>query len=213
MKQLILCLAGVSLFFTSCSEETIVQEQPVSSKQSIELLTFGFAEYQTEQNKGFGANFYCYIDLTTDSVFIQRKINPLEENKISAWAGILPGISQQPVIVEYIEASQKYVSGTTISPELSEGTLYCGNHYYIKYKQDDEERFHFYRTTGLDEKYKQVTDYIQLLEQNSILRQSHKFINEDSVVVPAVNQPGFSLRQIPPPIRAKVNYAPPVEKR
>jgi len=212
MKQLILLLL-IAIALTSCSEETIDKEAYITNGV-IELVTFSMSENPTEQNKGFSPGYYCYLNLETDSVFIQRKIDMFDKPKIVARAGSISGISKHPAIVAYLEASKQYESGSVITPKTPEGSIYCGLTFYTNYKHAGKERIHYFTSRNLDKRFELFTGYILALIESNELGLVNKFAPEDSVIVPIVNHQSFNLGPMPPPpIRAKVNYTPPLNKR
>jgi hypothetical protein len=211
MKQLILCLAGTAILLAGCSEETIKQEIPEPGKHEIELIAFGMSNNPTDQNKGFGLAYYCYIDLKSDSVFIQKRVGSFESSQDSAWVGMVSGLSQNKVLRSFIEASQQTKNGNIVATLPNGKFFYDGYHYYSSYKKGNSDKFHFYTTSELETKFEEGVDYIMALYLKEKLKPVNSFVNADSMVIQLVNKPEFSVGRLPapPPIRATVNYTPP----
>lgn len=210
MKQLILLLLS-GMVFTSCFEETIEKEAPERNSHIIEFVTLGFAENPTDKNKGFGAFYYCYLNLTTDSVFIQQKINPIEQPETFAWAGTIPGLSNNSELQNYLGATKQYKSGEKISEPIEEGANFCGPTYAIRNYKAGVDNIHYFTTNDLDVRYVQVKDFILSLRNKDQLKPVNT-IDEDVIVVPIVSVAGSDLRPPPPPdlppppppVRAKI---------
>ncbi|MBB6611309.1 hypothetical protein H7F15_09695 [Pontibacter sp. Tf4] len=219
MKQLLLSLTTIAILLTGCSDETIVKDAPAGDGSVIELVTFGLSDNPTQQNKGFCPGHYVYINLETDSVYIQRKIDNSDSTETVAKAGYISGISKHPAIVAYIEASRQYESSNLITPKTPEGTLYCGLTFYTNYSYAGEERIYYFTSRELDKRFELFTDYLLALTESPDLDVVNSLVPDDSIMVPIVNHESFgagrtvpwSDRPMPPP-PVKVNYTPPLEK-
>ncbi|MER2998528.1 hypothetical protein [Pontibacter populi] len=198
-----------------CSEENIEKETPVSSSGVIELVAFGLSENPIEENKGFGVAYYCYLNLETDSVFVQKRLNEDEQYETFAWAGTIKGISQNQKLLNFIEVSQKTKNGNIVTTLPNGKFFYDGYHYYSSYKKGNSDKFHFYTASKLESEFEEGVEYMMALYQHEKLKSINSFVNTDSIVVQLVNRPAFNKGRLspPPPIRVKVNYTPPLEKR
>ncbi|NEM96838.1 hypothetical protein [Pontibacter burrus] len=220
MKQLIVSLLIATILLYSCSDETIVKEAPIRSGSVIELVTFGLSENPTKENKGFRPGYYCYINLQTDSVYIQHKRHYLDVPQTVARAGYIKNISRHPAIVAYTEASKQYKNGKLITPKTPEGTLYCGLTFYTNYSHAGKERIHYFTSQRLDKRFQRFTDFVLALTESKELEPVNKSVPEDAVIVPIVNNQSFGLGPAPPwsdlpppPVRATINFTPPLENR
>lgn len=221
MNRTIVYLLPLLFGLCSCTDENQIST-PFSDEHAIELLAFGFADNPTEENKGFGVANYFYLDLTTDSVFIQSKVDTGGTYVTIARAGTIAGLAKEPVVSAFIKATAEYESGKTISAPIEEGVLYCGSTYYSNYKNRSGERFHYYTTHGLDSRIKDATRYFLSLRSDSRLTESNQLLHEDDLVVPIINHASFKFGPPPPfdlppppppPVRSEINFAPPLEKR
>ncbi|MBB6611310.1 hypothetical protein H7F15_09700 [Pontibacter sp. Tf4] len=211
MKSILLSLVGIAIVLSGCSEETIKKEFTVRDSHVIEFVTLGFAEDANDENKGFGAFYYCYLNLATDSVFIQQKINPIEQPETFARAGIIAGISQNPVLHNYLEAAKQYKSGQIISEPVEEGASFCGPTYAIRNYGSGVEKILYFNTNDVDLRFVHVKDFILSLLKKEQLKPV-KVMDEDKIVVPMVRFAGYDLRppppdlpHPPPPAQEKVN--------
>jgi len=220
MRQLLPFLASATILLFGCSDETMEKDTPVRSGSVIELVTFGLSENPTEKNKGFSPGYYCYINLQTDFVYIQRKRHDLDESVTVARAGYIKNISRHPTIVAYTEASKQYKNGKLITPKTPEGALYCGLTFYTNYSHAGKERIHYFTSRKLNKRFERFTDFVLALTESKELEPVYKTVPDDSVIVPIVNHKSFgSERTVPwsdrplPPPPVRVNYTPPLEKQ
>jgi hypothetical protein len=210
---LLLCL---SLF--SCTDEAL-EEKVNLEKHTIELVAFGFADNPTEENKGFGIAYYFYLNLDTDSVFIQKKIDLDDEPETFAWTGTIEGMSGNAKIKDFIDASRETPDGFISNTKIPELMLYCSYYYYSKYTDGENVKYQFYTHHNLDKRFRQAVDMIMGSYKSAQLIPVNKFVDSDSIIVAIISggdvlfrpPPPFDLP--PPPIRAKVNYTPPLEKQ
>ncbi len=142
---------------SSCSED-VVSNVLDSDKHTIELVAFGFAENPTEENKGFGVAYYFYLNLDNDSVFIQKKINPIEAPETLAWTGTIKGISEDNKLQDFINVSREMPNGFIADTKIPELTLYCSYYYYSRYKDGDKVKYQFYTHHNLDRRFRQAVD-------------------------------------------------------
>jgi hypothetical protein len=215
MKPLLLSLAGLAIVLSGCSEETIIKDAPARYESIIELVAFGLSEDPTEENKGFGLAYYCYLNLETDSVFVQKRLIEDEQYETFAWAGTIKDISRNQKLLNFIQSSQQTKNGNIVSTLPNGKLFYDGYNYYSSYINGNSSKFHFYTTYQLESEFEKGVEYMMALYQHEKLKPVNSFVNADSIVVQLVNKPAFNKGRLspPPPIRAKVNYTPPLEKR
>lgn len=211
MKKVILQLLFICALMTSCKEEgagTI----PIADENIIELVALGSAVVPTDANHGYGITYYCYLNLGNDSVYIQRKIDPLEAPKMVAWAGTVKGLADNDTIRALIEAIHS-VGNVRIKNTSTQN--YSFNHRYpyaFTHKQANDERI-FFSTGNRDKRIEVATDYIIHLQYNSQLNQVTSAVHEDSVMLPLIRKEGFNFHPLPPPpVKAIIKYEPPIEK-
>ncbi|WP_162427658.1 hypothetical protein [Pontibacter pudoricolor] len=184
-------------------------------KRAIELVAFGFADNPTEENKGFGIAYYFYLNLDTDSVFIQRRINPDDKPVTLAWTGTIKGISEDEKIREFINVSRETPNGFIMDTRIPELVLYCSYYYYSRYKDGDNVKYQLFTHHNLDKRFRRAVDLIMNAYQNSHLMPVSNFVEPDSIIVPIMNgedilfgPPPAPMPPPPPPIRATINYTP-----
>jgi hypothetical protein len=108
MKPLLLSLAGLAIVLSGCSEETIIKDAPTRDESIIELVALGLSEDPTEENKSFGLAYYCYLNLETDSVFVQKRLIEDEQYETFAWAGTIKDLAKSKAIELYpIQSADK----------------------------------------------------------------------------------------------------------
>jgi hypothetical protein len=213
--SLLLCL---SLF--SCTDEASVEKVNLE-KRTIELVAFGFADNPTEENKGFGVAYYFYLDLTTDSVFIQKKINPIEAPETLAWTGTIKDISEDEKLRDFINVSRETPNGFIADTKIPELALYCSYYYYSRYKDGENVKYQFYTHHNLDKRFRRAVDIFMNLYRRPQVRPVSTFVDSDSIIVPIVKgndivfgpPPAPMAPPPPPPVRATIQFTPPLEKR
>lgn len=211
MKKVILQLLLISALMTSCKEES-TGTIPIADENIIELVSIGSAVVPTDANQGYGIAYYCYLNLENDSVYIQRKIDPLEAPKMVAWAGTVTGLADNDTIKALIEAIHKM--GNVRINNTSPQNYGCNNRYpyALTHKQANDERV-FFSTGNPDKRIELATEYIIHLQYNSQLNQVASAVHEDSVMLPLIQKEGFNFHPLPPPpVKAIIKYEPPVER-
>jgi hypothetical protein len=212
MKNVILKLFLISALITSCKEE---DESTVSKTDGniIELVGLGLADNPTDTNKRFGITYYCYLNLENDSVYIQRKLDPLEDTRTVAWAGTVKGLAENDLIQGLIEFTGRMDNGRVKGTKPPTLSFHHSPDYVLLHKQANKEKFLFYSTYKLDKRIKEATQYMINLQYDKQLDHVPTMVNEDSIVLPIINKEGFDFLPPPPrPVKSTIEFKSPVEK-
>jgi hypothetical protein len=198
MKRTQILIFIICIFFASCGEEKF-NGAPITANTTIELVVLGPTEVPSEQNKGFGLIYYCYLNLENDSIFIQYREDVFESKSAKARAGTIRGLSKNGTILTFLDASKKMRNGNMEATNIPDGVLYCGNTYFTRLWQGNSEKYYLYTTHNLDERFEKATDLIMALRNNNQLRQVSRTVYEDNIIVPIINKEGFDFPPPPPP--------------
>jgi hypothetical protein len=184
------------------------KQKEESKGHTLTMVAFGPTDSVTNQNKGFGSRFYCYINFETDSVLIREWY--IFEDSIFVKTGFLKGIKKNNSVLNVIQIfssidSNGITLGTIYQPSSDiPPPLYDGLEYFVEYNNHGNIQ-HFYTSKITIES---LNELMKWLSENGELKNSNISIDEANIISPIVNRADFKL--IPPPsIKAIIKFIPP----
>ena len=213
MVLLVLLSSSVCFGLVGCSQTGKPEAVNKKAENYITLIALGFADSATEQNKGLGFARYIKVNLDTDSVTSFLKYQVWDEADQITFrrekrAGVIKGLRAQPAIYGFLTKSVSLTNGK-ISPDIPNGTFYCGPIYLAVVKTDSSEKYFSFSKYNLNNIIASATDDLLKLPNHPRLKDIEPMMNEDSILAPLLTGQELSFLPPPPPVRNSIKFSPP----
>ncbi|WP_210463039.1 hypothetical protein [Rufibacter roseolus] len=181
----------------SCGQE---KHEDIKAKEAhtLTLIKFGYADSANTQNKGLSIYSYTYINLINDSVSAYFKTyHPNLEAKpeIKQTSGFINGIGQDSTLLKFIKRRKNLPLRKSHSTESN----HHGEPFFVLVTQTGStKKIQQSYNYEYDPATKYSLQYIDRLIHNTGLKNVKVSLNEDSVLVPLLNDPEFSTFPYPP---------------
>lgn len=182
--------------------------EKTNSTQTLTLIVLGLADSGSIENKGYGINLFCHINLENDSVFYWSKSSVSDSNFLEKRIGFLKGLSINDTVVKGLKKLSDHPCGKIIGNKIPNGSLFCGLNLYLKHIKGDSIKHYLFTNYKLDSTLENFTNYILSLRtsKSMVLKLDTSKFNENKIIIPIVNSNYFDLSPVPFKTKADVNF-------